>query len=142
MKTNNINKHEEIYIHLPKRAFKFTFLTIILVLLTIGSFLVTIDSWKFLELGSLECSSESCDYNLHQLLIVPILFLDYILIALSICSFVSMFKKLKSYSEDRLVNWLIAGLVVGLVVGLGVGLVAGLGVGLVAGLTLGLNGEF
>jgi O-antigen/teichoic acid export membrane protein len=142
MKTNNINKHEEVYIHLPKRAFKFSFLTILLVLLTIGSFLVTIEGWKFLELDKIECSVESCNYNLHQLLILPILFLDYILIALFLLSFVSMFKKLKRFKEDELINGLIGGLILGLIFGLVGGLVVGsiggLVVGLIGGLILGL----
>jgi hypothetical protein len=132
-----IENHEEIYIHVPKRSFGFFFLTILLVGLTIGSFLVTIDSWKFLELGNRVCSEEICNYQPHDLLIIPILIINYILIGLSICSFASMFTELKSYEEKGLIWGLIVGLIVGLIWGLILGLIGGLIVGLIGGLIVG-----
>ena len=125
-----IKKHTKEYIHIRKRSFGYFFLTLFLILLTIGSFIVLIDSWRFLGLGGLECSKEDCSYNFHQLLILPILIINYIIISLTLCSFVSMFKKLKKHSEKGSVYELIDGLIDGLLVGLVFGLIIGLVFGL------------
>ena len=124
---NKTKQHEEKYIHIQKRSLTFFLLTIVLLALTIGSFKVTISSWSFLELGE-------CDLHIYRLIIIPMLILDYILISLTICSSVSIFKKLKKWNEKGLIACLIAGLIVGLIGGLIVGLILFLILGLIAGL--------
>ena len=136
MKTKTIKKHENKYLHISKRSFKYISITILLILITIGSFIILIDCWKFLELGSLFYEEDG--YNLYQLMIIPILIINYLLISLTICSIVSMFKKLKSYKEHGLILGLISGLIVGLIVGLIGGLISGLIGGLIGGLISGL----
>ncbi len=71
---NKTKQHEEKYIHIPKRSLTFFLLTIVLLALTIGSFKITLSSWSFLELGE-------CDLHIYQLIIIPMLILDYILIS-------------------------------------------------------------
>ena len=124
---NKTKQHEEKYIHIPKRSLTFFLLTIVLLALTIGSFKITLSSWSFLELGE-------CDLHIYQLIIIPMLILDYILASLTICSSVSIFKKLKKWNEEGLIACLIAGLIVGLIGGLIVGLILFLILGLIAGL--------
>ena len=134
---NKTKQHEEKYIHIQKRSLTFFLLTIVLLALTIGSFKITLSSWSFLELGE-------CDLHIYQLIIIPMLILDYILISLTICSSVSIFKKLKKWDEGGLIDCLIAGLIVGLVLGLLVSMFAssigcsvlGLNFGLFVGLVL------
>ena len=121
---NKIKQHEEKYIHIQKRSLTFFLLTIVLLALTIGSFKVTISSGSFLELGE-------CDLHIYRLIIVPMLILDYILASLTICSFASIFKKLKKWNEKGLIACLIAGLIVGLIGGLIACLIGGLIVGLI-----------
>jgi len=71
-------QHTEKYVHLPKRSLGFKVLTIVLLFLTIGSFYITIVSWKFLDLGSLVCFKESCNYQIHDLMIIPLILVNYI----------------------------------------------------------------
>jgi len=134
MKTKTTKQHEQEYYHIPKGRLRFTLITLGLILLTIFFIFITIDSWKFLKLGNLECSKEFCNYYSYQLLIIPLLFLDCILIGLFVLNFVSIFKKLKDYNEDGLIDVLIYGLIIGLIIGLINGLIIGLIVGLFCGL--------
>ena len=127
---NKTKQYEEKYIHIQKRSLTFFLLTIVLLALTIGSFKITLSSWNFLGLGNLE----SYNYYPYQLIIIPMLILDYILASLTICSFASIFKKLKKWNEEGLIACLIAGLIVGLIGGLIVGLILFLILGLIAGL--------
>jgi len=124
---NKTKQYEEKYIHIPKRSLTFFLLTIVLLALTIGSFKITLSSWNFLGLGNLE----SYNYYPYQLIIIPMLILDYILASLTICSFASIFKKLKKWNEKGLIACLIAGLIVGLIGGLIACLIGGLIVGLI-----------
>ena len=128
---NKTKQYEEKYIHIQKRSLTFFLLTIVLLALTIGSFKITLSSWSFLELGE-------CDLHIYRLIIIPMLILDYILISLTICSSVSIFKKLKKWDEGGLIDCLIAGLIVGLVLGLLACLIVGLIDYLIAGLIVGL----
>jgi len=125
-----------------KRSLGFKVLTIVLLFLTIGSFYITIDSWNVLELGSLGCSKESCNYQIHDLMIIPLILINHILIVLTICSFVSIFKKLKSYNEEgsilSLFTFSIASLIIGLVLFSIAGLIASLIFGLIGGSIFGL----
>ncbi len=128
---NKTKQYEEKYIHIQKRSLTFFLLTIVLLALTIGSFKITLSSWNFLGLGE-------CDLHIYRLIIIPMLILDYILISLTICSSVSIFKKLKKWDEGGLIDCLIAGLIVGLVLGLLACLIVGLIDYLIAGLIVGL----
>jgi len=143
VKENKLKQHEDKYYHIPKGRLRYIPITLILLVITIGSFYVLIDSWKFLGLGDLECLEDSCDYHLYQLMILPIIIWIYLTISLTICSFVSIFKNLKSYGEKGLIFGLIGGLIfglIGLIVGLIYGLIYGLIVGLIYGLIYGLIG--
>jgi len=135
-------QHTEKYVHLPKRSLGFTILTIVLLFLTIGSFYITIDSWNVLELGSLECSGGSCNYQIHDLMIIPLILINYILIALTICSLVSIFKKLKSYNKEGLIFFSIIGSITFSIIGLTGGSITILIVGLITLLAMGLIAEF
>ena len=138
MKEKQIKKHEEQYYHIPKGRLRYIFSTILLLGLCFLFYKVTLSSWNFLELSSLECSEEFCSYFAHQLLILPLLILNYILISLTILSSISIFKKLKSYDEEGLIMGLIMGLIAGLIAGLIIGLIIGLIMGLIIGLIIGL----
>jgi len=127
-------KHEQEYLHLPKRSFKYILSTLVLILITIFSIKILISSWNFLELGDL---SQKIFYS-YQLMILPLLVFIYVLISLTVCSFVNIFKKLKSYKEEGLIGGLIEGLIVGLFLGLIGGLIVGLFLGLIGGLVFGL----
>ena len=135
---NKITNHEEKYLHSPKRALLYFLLTIILIGICVLFYKATYSSWIFLELGKLECSKELCSYFSHQLLIIPLLILDYIIISLTIISFCNIFKKVKRYDEEGLIRGLILGLIAGLMWGLIGGLIVGLIVGLIGGLIMGL----
>ena len=133
-----IQKHEEEYYHIPKGKLRYIFISLLFLVLLIGSIYVTYQSWIFLNLGSLECSEEFCNYEVYQLLIIPLLILDYLIVSLFICSVVSIFKKLNSFNETGLIVGLIFGLIGGLIVGLIIGLIVGLIIGLISGLVGGL----
>ena len=149
-KEKTIKKHEEEYYHISKERVKYIFFTLILVLLCIGMYNVLISSWNFLGLKYLKQEI----FHSYQLVIIPSIVLGYILISLTICSFVSIFKKLKSYKDDGLIYGLIWGLIWGLIGGLIIELILGLileliwgliygGIyGLIMGLILGLIWEF
>jgi len=121
MAKKQIQKHEKKYLHIPKRSFKFILLTLLLILITIGFTFVLIDSWNFLGLSFLRGNS-----GLYQLMIIPMLIFYYILISLTICSFVSIFKKLKRYNEGGIILEAISGLIVGTIIGVILGLICGL----------------
>ena len=132
--TNKTKQHEEKYIHIQKRSLGFILLTLVLLALTIFSFQITISSLEFLGIDSLKCSEEVCSYYSYQLMITPMLILNYILASLTICSFVSIFKNLKRFNDRGLIYGLIHGWIIGLIVGLIVGLIGGLIVGWIGGL--------
>ena len=133
-----VKQHKEEYYHIPKGEIKFIFISLLLLILLIGSIYVTYHSWIFLGLEDLSCSEEMCNYEIQQLLILPLLILDYIIISLTIINFISIFKKLKSYSKIVLISGLIYGLIGGLIYGLIYGLIGGLIYGLIGGLISGL----
>ena len=125
-KQKTTEKHEQQYYHIPKGKLRYIFSTILLIGLCFLFYKVTLSSWNFLELGDLSCSEEFCDYSLYQLMILPIMLLDYLIISLTACSFFSIFKRLKKYEEEGLIFGLIVGLIFGLIGGLIVGLIVGL----------------
>ena len=130
-----MKQHEEINLHISKRSFYSILIFVTSLILTIGMFYIIIDSWKFLELGDLNIEN---NYQLYSLRIIPLFLIQYIFINLTICSFISIFKKLKSYKEDGLIAGVIYGLIWVLFVGLIGGLIGELVVGLIWGLIIGL----
>ena len=139
MSKNKLKQHEELNLHIPKRSFYSFILFIIGLTLTIGMFYVIIDSWNFLGLESLGIETE---YQLHDLMIIPLFIIQSILISFTVYSFVSIFKKLKTYEEEGLIyyiTWIIlAGIFFGILAGILVGILAGIILGILVGTILGI----
>ena len=127
-----VAKHKSNYIHIPKpkglTIGKF-FLTIFLAFLSTMNFLLIKLIWNHFNLGYVFAKdSEMINYvieGIHLIVLYPLVS-QFILISLTVLSFVSLFKKLKSYDEEGLISGLIVGLIVGLISGLIFGLIFGL----------------
>jgi hypothetical protein len=139
-----IDNHSSEYIHIPKpngiwcaKFFGFLFT----IFLAVMNFLLIKLIWVQFNLGYVFASEEELvNYTpkaIDLIVLYPII-AEYILIGLSICLFVSLFKEIKSFKEDGLIVGLIGGLIVGLIFGLIAGLIYGLIVGLIGGLIVGL----
>ena len=129
MKT--IKHHESKYFHIKKSVFnliwKIPLALIPFILSVLNLYYGIIQNWSYLKL---------------DLLIIPMLFFEFALIAGSFIFLVYLIKgKLKSYNEGGLISGLIGRLIVGLIYGLIVGLISGLIVGLIDGLIVGLIEE-
>jgi Flp pilus assembly pilin Flp len=151
-----IDNHSSEYIHIPKpngiwcaKFFGFLFT----IFLAVMNFLLIKLIWVQFNLGYVSAGEEELvNYTPKaiDLIVLYPLIAEYILIGLSICLFVSLFKEIKSFEEDGLIASLIAGLIYGLIAsliaGLIVSLIYGLIVGLIAslivGLIVGLGEEF
>ena len=144
MKT--IKHHEHEYFHIRKRSFNLLWKIPLAIIPFILSYLNLvygiIGNWSFLKLDYVFASDEVITTNVFQscsLLIIPMLILEYILIAGSIIFLTYLIKgKLKFYDENGLIGRLIVGLITGLITGLIVGLIYGLVLGLIGGLIVGL----
>jgi hypothetical protein len=122
-KNKQIEQHEDVNLHIKKRAALGLVGTGIMSVICYGWFLVLIDCWNFLELKTIT--------NAYQLMFIPMLLIAFGLAGLLEYCLISIFKK---PDVVRLVVGLVAGLVGGLVFGLVFGLIVGLVAGLVAGL--------
>lgn len=144
MTNKTLKKYEEEYIHIPKpKKRQVLGLTgsIIFGLLSFFNFLIIKSIYVKFNLGYIFANEEELvNYTIeifHLVICYPIIF-EYIFISLTIISFVSMFKKLKSYKKNGLINGLILGLITGLITGLICGFITGWIFGLIFGLIGGL----
>jgi hypothetical protein len=139
-----INKHKSDYIHIPKPNglwFGKFFAFIFLAFLSVMNFLLIKAIWLKFNLGYVFATEEEwVNYTIegfHLIVLYPLVG-EYLFIALTIFTFVSLFKKLKSFDEAGLIVCLIFGLIFGLIVCLIFGLIVGLIFGLIVCLILGL----
>ena len=139
-----IKEHESEYFHIKKTALNLIWKIPLAIIPFVLSYLMLvygiIGNWAFLKLPELFAEeTKNAVFSYCNLLIIPMLLLEYFLIAGSFIFLVYLIKgKLKSYEDGGLIVSLIFGLIVGLMGGLIVGLIWGLIVGLIFGMIMGL----
>jgi len=139
-----IKEHESEYFHIKKSIFSLIWKIPLAIIPFVLSYLMLvygiIGNWVFLKLPELFAEEiRNAVFSYCNLLIIPMLLLEYFLIAGSFIFLVYLIKgKLKSYEDGGLIVDLIIGLILGLIVGMIVGLIWGLIVGLIWGLIMGL----
>ena len=133
-----INKHEQIYYHIPKVKFKLLGLFLLVLTFTIFWFYLSITKFGLFEVFGLEIEQ----VTINNLQVIPDLIFNYLLISFTFICLVALIKggfdKLKSFDDGGLILGLIFGIIFGLILGLIGGLIVGLIVGLIGGLILGL----
>ena len=141
-----ITGHESKYLHIRKSVFNLIWKIPLAMIPFILSYLNLvygiINNWSFLKLDYVFYNNEqfkTAVFSSCNLLIIPMLIFEYLLIVGSIIFLVYLIKgKIKSYNGGGLIIGLIAGLIAGLIIGL----IGGLIIGLIIGLTDGLIKEF
>ena len=127
MKT--IIKHESEYFHIKKNIFSFIWKIPLAIIPFVLSYLMLvygiIGNWVTLKLPDLFAEeTKNAVFSYCNLLIIPMLLLEYFLIAGSFMFAMYLIKgKLKSYEDGGLIGGLIWGLIMGLIVGLIGGLI-------------------
>ena len=147
MKT--IIKHESEYFHIKKSIFSLIWKIPLAIIPFVLSYLMLvygiIGNWAFLKLPDLFVGeAKNAVFSNCNLLIIPMLLLEYFLIAGSFMFAMYLMYlikgKLKSYEDEGLILGLIMGLILGLIWGLIEGLIEGLIFSLSGGLIWGLIG--
>jgi len=141
-----IKEHESEYFHIKKTALNLIWKIPLAIIPFVLSYLMLvygiIGNWAFLKLPDLFVGeAKNAVFSNCNLLIIPMLLLEYFLIAGSFMFAMYLIKgKLKSYEDEGLILGLIMGLILGLIWGLIEGLIEGLIFSLSGGLIWGLIG--
>ena len=142
-----IKEHESEYFHIKKTALNLIWKIPLAIIPFVLSYLMLvygiIGNWAFLKLPELFAEeAKNAVFSYCNLLIIPMLLLEYFLIAGSFMFAMYLIKgKLKSYEDGSLIFGLILGLIMGLFGGLFGGLIGVLIRGLIVGLIVGLIEE-
>ena len=143
MKTQNKNKikqYEDKYIHIKKTNLRLIWCIPLTIILFLFAYLNLrygiISNWNYLGLNEL---FNKDIYSPQNLLIIPMLFFEYLLISISFISLVYTIKgRVKSYKEEGLIFGLILFLIMFLFLGVFMGLISGLIFGLILALIIAL----
>jgi hypothetical protein len=122
MKT--LKKHTEEYIHIRKPNKR-------VLLGVLGTIIFSFLSYIFIKVLIELIIEIPYNYVFTDLSMIPLTIFCYVLISLTIISFMSIFKKLKGYDESGLIYGLIFGLIFGLTFSLIFALIYGLIYGLI-----------